>query len=75
MPAGISINNDSLTKEELEELARKCQLARIRKRLKVIVLVLEGKLSRLQIAQKLKVGVQTLCDWVNRYNAEGLPGP
>ena len=37
-------------------------------------LILEGKLSRLQIGQKFKVGVQTLCDWVNRYNAEGLSG-
>ena len=74
MHATISINNDTLSKEELEELARKCQLTRIGKRLKAIVLILEGKLSRLQIGQKLKVGVQTLCGWVNCYNADGLSG-
>ena len=39
-----------------------------------MALILEGKLSRLQIWQKFKVGVQTLCDRVNRYNAEGFSG-
>ena len=34
MPATISINNDTLSKEELEEFARKCQLTRIGKRLR-----------------------------------------
>ena len=74
MHAAISINNDTLFKEELEELARKCQVTRIRKRLKAIALILEEKLSRLQVGRKLQVGVQTPCDWVNRYNAEGLSG-
>ena len=74
MPAAISINNDTLFKEELEELARKCQVTRIRKRLKAIALILKEKLSRLQVRRKLKVGMQTPCDWVNRYNTEGLWG-
>ena len=60
VPAAISINNGTLSKEELEELAWKCQVTGVRRRLKAIVLILEGELSRLRVGQKLKVGVQTL---------------
>ena len=74
MPAAISVKNHELSVAELEERVRKCQTTRIRKRLKAIVLILEGNHSRWQIARRLKVDVQTLCDWVNRYNAEGLSG-
>ena len=74
MPVAISIKNETLSKDDLEELARKCQVTRIGKRLKATVLIPEGKLSRFRVERKLKVGVQTLCDRGKRYNVAGLSG-
>ena len=74
LPAAISIIINTLSKQELDELVRKCQTTRIRKRLKVIVLILDGKLSQWRVGRKLAVGMQTLCDGGNCYSAEGLSG-
>ena len=35
---------------------------------------MEGEENRAEIARRAKVDRQTLCDWVNRYNAMGLSG-
>lgn len=36
--------------------------------------VMEGALSRSGIAKRARVDLQTLCDWVHRYNVEGPGG-
>ena len=36
--------------------------------------MIEGRLTRAEIARRSRVGAQTLCDWVHRYNEQGLAG-
>ena len=74
MPAGIEITNTDHTAEEIRELARKCKNRAEARRLRAIARVMEGEESRAGIARRAKVDRQTLCDWVNRYNAMGLSG-
>ena len=74
MPAGIEITNTDHTAEEIGELARKCKNRSEARRLRAIARVMEGAESRAGIARRARVDGQTLCDWVNRYNAKGVAG-
>ena len=74
MPAGIEITNANHTAEEIRELAWKCKNRSEARRLRAIARVMEGEENRAEIARRAKVDRQTLCDWVNRYNAMGLVG-
>ena len=70
MPAGIEITNTDHTVAEIRALARKYKNRAEARRLEAIARVMEGVESRAEIARWAKVDRQTLCDWVNRYNAE-----
>ena len=74
MPAGIAITNTDHTVDEIRRLARNCKDARHARRLRAIARVMEGDLDRGTIARLARVDRQTLCDWVNRYNAQGTDG-
>ena len=74
MPAGIEITNTDHTADEIRALARKCKNRAEARRLRAIARVMEGRRSRGEIARQARVDRQTLCDWVNRYNAMGLAG-
>ncbi len=74
MPAGIEITNTDHTAEEIRALARKCKSRAEARRLEAIARVMEGAGGRGEIARRAKVDRQTLCDWINRYNAEGPAG-
>ena len=74
MPAGIEITNTDHTADEIRALARKCKNRAEARRLRAVARVMEGAQSRGEIARRAKVDRQTLCDWVNRYNAMGLAG-
>ena len=72
MPAGIETSNTDHTAEEIRALARECKNRAEARRLRAFARVMEGVESRAGIARRAKVDRQTLCDWVNRYNAMGL---
>ena len=74
MPSSIAITNTGNTLEDLTAMTRKCKDARQARRLRAIVRVMEGVLSRGEIARMARVGRQTLCDWAGRFNAEGAGG-
>ena len=74
MPAGIEITNTDHTAEEVRALARKCKHRSEARHLRAIARVMEGEETRAGIARPARVDGQTLCDWVNRYNAMGLSG-
>ena len=74
MPAKVMVSRTGHTPKELRELASKHKFRDCRHRLRAIVLVIEGELSRAAIADDAGVDAQTLCDWVKRYSEEGLDG-
>ncbi len=74
MLAGIEITNADHTAEEIRALARKCKSRAEARRLEAIARVMEVAGGRGEIARRAKVDRQTLCDWINRYNAEGPAG-
>ena len=74
MPTGIEVTNTEHTADEIGELARKCKNRAEARRLRAIARVMNGAQNRGEIARQAKVDRQTLCDWVNRYNAMGLAG-
>ncbi len=74
MPAGIAITNTDHTVDDIRALARKCNDSRQSRRLRAIAHLMEGELSRGMTALRARVDRQTLCDWSNRYNAEGPDG-
>ena len=55
-------------------MVRNCKVPRQVRRLSGIVPVMNGRLSRGDIARMAQVGRQTLCDWVRHFNAEGAGG-
>jgi transposase len=73
MGQAIPISNLDHTAEELRHLAAKARDGRIVRRLLAIASLLEGK-SRTDAATQSGMDRQILCDWVHRYNAEGVAG-
>jgi transposase len=73
MGQAIPITNLDHTAEELRHLAGKTKDGRIVRRLLAIALLLDGKL-RTEAAAQSGMDRQILCDWVHRYNAEGVAG-
>ena len=71
--AGIAVTRKELTAGELRSAAGKTKDARAVRRMLAIALVLEG-VDRETAARTCGMDRQTLRDWVNRYNAEGLDG-
>ena len=73
MPAAVSITRTDYTSAELRREAKRTDDADMARRMLALALVLEGK-SRGEAAISCGMDRQILCDWVHRYNAEGLEG-
>ena len=69
----IPITNHDHTAEELEHLARNCKDPRWARRLRAVAMVLRGA-RRGAAAEAHGLEVQTLRDWIERYNSEGPEG-
>jgi transposase len=73
MAAAVAITRMDHTARELREAAKRADDADAARRMLALALVLEGK-SRGEAATTCGMDRQILCDWVHRYNAEGLEG-
>ena len=73
MVAAVAITRKDYTAEQLRELAKRTKDAGAARRMLALALVLEGK-SRSEAATSCGMDRQILCDWVHRYNAEGIEG-
>lgn len=73
MAAAVAITRMDYTAAELREAAKRTDDADAARRMLAVALVLEGK-SRGEAATSCGMDRQILCDWVHRYNAEGLGG-
>ena len=73
MPAAVSITHLDYSAAELRGKAKHTDDADAARRMLALALVLEGK-SRGEAAISCGMDRQILCDWVHRYNAEGLAG-
>ena len=71
MAAAIPLRDD-FSADDLRALARRCRDAKQCARLLALAAVAEGR-KRLEAARIGGTG-QTLCDWVHRFNAEGVDG-
>ena len=69
----IPIRNHDHTAEELEQIARNCREPRWAQRLRAVAMVVRGA-QRCEAAGAHGVDIQTLRDWVERYNDEGPEG-
>jgi transposase len=69
----ISITNLDHSAAELRRFAATTKDAEMARRLLAIALLLDGK-SRQEAAEQNGMQRQTLCDWVHRFNVEGIPG-
>jgi transposase len=73
MVAAVSITRRDCTAQEFREAAKRTDDSDVARRMLALALVLEGK-SRTEAATTCGMDRQILCDWVHRYNAEGLAG-
>lgn len=73
MPAAVSITRQDYTAAELRREAKRTDDADAARRMLALALVLEGK-PRGEAAISCGMDRQILCDWVHRYNAQGLAG-
>jgi transposase len=76
MPKPLEIKLQASERQELEKLRDKANKAYLRERAAAILKIADG-MSALKVAQEglLKVRqVDTVCDWVHRYQANGLDG-
>jgi transposase len=73
MVAAVAISRRDYTAGELRDAAKRTDDADAARRMLALALVLEGK-SRSEAATTCGMDRQILCDWVHRYNAEGLEG-
>ena len=73
MVAAIAITRRDYTAAELRRAAKRAADADAARRMLALALVLEGK-PRTEAATSCGMDRQILCDWVHRYNAEGLDG-
>lgn len=69
----VVVTRDEYDAAELRRHAAKCTEASAARRMLALAMVLEGK-SRDEAARSAGMDRQTLCDWVHRYNSEGLDG-
>ena len=69
----VAIARDELSAGELRAAARRSKDVAQARRLLALALVLEGA-SRTEAAEAAGMDRQTLCDWVHRYNEEGVEG-
>ena len=69
----ISITRQDGSADQLRAEAARSRDGRVARRLLGLALVLEG-VSRGRAAEMCGMDRQTLCDWVHRYNAEGVAG-
>jgi putative transposase len=73
MPAAVSITRQDYTASGLRRATKRTDDADAARRMLALALVLEGK-PRGEAAISCGMDRQILCDWVHRYNAEGLQG-
>jgi transposase len=73
MVAAVAITRGDYNAQELRDAAKRTGDADAARRMLALALVLEGK-SRTEAATFCGMDRQILCDWVHRYNAEGLAG-
>ncbi len=71
--ASVAITRDDLSSAELRTKAAATADAKQARRLLAVAMVLDGH-PRLLAAQAGGIDRQILCDWVRRYNAEGVEG-
>ena len=69
----VKIEREDKSAQELRQLARRVKDGRVSQRLLAIAMVLEG-IRRKVVAENCGMDRQRLCDWVRRYNAEGVEG-
>ena len=69
----VKIEREDKSAQELRQLARRVKDGRVSQRLLAIAMVLEG-MRRKVVAENCGMDRQRLCDWVRRYNAEGVEG-
>ena len=74
MSAKVEISRTDRTVDDLKAMAKKSKCKDHRRRLRAIARVLAGEASRSEVAKRARVDVQTLRDWVRRYNEEGAHG-
>ena len=74
MSAKVEISRTDRTAGDLKAMAKKSKCKDHRRRLRAIARVLAGEESRGEVAKRAGVDVQTLRDWVRRYNEEGADG-
>lgn len=73
MVAAVAITRKDHTAAGLRDAAKRTDDADAARRMLALALVLEGK-SRTEAATSCGMDRQILCDWVHRYNSEGLGG-
>jgi transposase len=73
MGQAIAITNRAHSATELRHLAARQKEAALVRRMLALALILEGH-SRTAAARQNGMDRQTLCDWVHRYNAQGVAG-
>ena len=69
----IPITNRDHTAGELEHLARNCKDPHWARRLRAVAMVMRGA-QRGAVAEEHGQEVQTVRDWIERYNSEGPEG-
>jgi transposase len=69
----VAITRTEHTAADLRQAAARTRDADAARRMLALALILDGG-SRAEAAQTCGMDRQTLCDWVHRYNAEGLAG-
>lgn len=74
MSAKIAVTRIDHTPETLRKLASSHKFRDCRCRLRAVALMMEDTVSRAAIARRVGVDVQTLRDWVVRYNGAGIEG-
>jgi transposase len=73
MPKALAITRADHTASELREVATRSNDADATRRMLALALVLEGY-KRGEAGKLCGMDRQTLCDWLLRYNAEGIAG-
>jgi transposase len=73
MGQAVGITNRDHSAEALRRIAARHKDAAVVRRLLALAQVLDGK-SRTEAARQNGMDRQTLCDWVHRYNAQGVAG-
>jgi transposase len=73
MAAAVAITRQDFSAAEIRRTAKRTDDADAARRMLAIALVLEG-MARGEAARACGMDRQILCDWIHRYNAQGLNG-